>query len=1158
MVTNALPQLNFNLNNPGAPDTIYISTDPQDNQLTLVMTSTVAASFSTATLVPPSLAAGASGSLLYLDLTSLGLSSAEFSALTLSAPGWASQTYSDSGNQLIGFAPTEPQQLATSGNITLALQGFAIAQQPGASASLTVMAYRVTGVTVGSFPITGNITVVFTLPDGNTGNLQDAIALSATPNEVVNSVNAYPDIANQLLLTLSPGGTPATVKAGTDTVFTLSFVYASDTNGYGALLTVAQGGAVAVTAAQGTTDWVITPHPNSDAPYWTLVPPDGAAILGSGSHLSIAFEIGDIITNFKPGPTVMLLGYSGIKGYKNGTYSLPIIKQSHVEISSFTVTPDPAVLKDDVAAMTLKWTSSHATRLTLQPLGVDVTGKTSYTATIPDTTQFTLVAEGQNPGNVDNVASASVTATVLPVINGFSASPGAIYVGDFGTGYPTTLAWNVNTNEQVTLTSSASGPVGPAYPPVSSATLSLSAPQMLTLSPQGGSNNPTVSRSLYVAGFTLAAATATTGHDSAFIAAPGNAGFVAASAAAENLVAILSTANGQTITTVPVGAAPQGIAFSADGTAMMVANSGDGTVSIFTVANVATQPAFSFTLAATLQIGGAPQFIVVGPNGNAYVTVDKGSSANGQVVVLSKTGTSYSAGATVPVGIAPRGIAISPSGGLLFVANQGSGSISQLVLGSGDPAGATLITGLSAPTGIAATPDGKRFLVACSGSGAVYGYSVQFPTTSPRQVFALAGALYVATLPGGGYAVATGTKPNQMALLNLTTGSVSATQALGAAPLGIGVTPEGGLAIAALPGSNTVAVITLAEYAQVAATTAAGGQVTSLAVSPDNQTLLAWYNAAISVSVGGAKKPLTGVIRAPANGASFTPYLAGTSINDIAISPKMADNAIYIALNGGGISVNALSNFAAIASIPIPALSGSSNRQAVSLGVSNDGATLFALVADGANKFSVLVIAADVAGKSFSVSADIMAYSTTVGPMSTPLVTGPVVGGVSAYALDTVGANLWTVSGSGTSWRVASSAIALAPGVPGAIATAIAISPDGSTAYVALQQMFNNFISVVDLVAATATLVHLTDSTNTVNISALQVSADGTKLFASDSASAAIRILDAVSLRTVQTLAWQQNVQAPFGIAAASDGSALFSANVGSQNVAIAQQVSPG
>ena len=72
-----------------------------------------------------------------------------------------------------------------------------------------------------------------------------------------------------------------------------------------------------------------------------------------------------------------------------------LVKEPHVTIGSFTASPAQSVLANGVATVELAWQTTNATQVTLQPIGADVTGTTSYQATIRDTTQFTLVAEGQ-------------------------------------------------------------------------------------------------------------------------------------------------------------------------------------------------------------------------------------------------------------------------------------------------------------------------------------------------------------------------------------------------------------------------------------------------------------------------------------------------------------------------------------------------------------------------------------------------------------------------------------------------------------------------------------------------------------------------------------------------------------------------------------------
>jgi DNA-binding beta-propeller fold protein YncE len=361
----------------------------------------------------------------------------------------------------------------------------------------------------------------------------------------------------------------------------------------------------------------------------------------------------------------------------------------------------------------------------------------------------------------------------------------------------------------------------------------------------------------------------------------------------------------------------------------------------------------------------------------------------------------------------------------------------------------------------------------------------------------------------------------------------------------------------ALPGSNSVEVITFAEYAQVAATTAAGGQITSVAVSPDNQTLVGWYDSAISVMAGGKASPITGILKGPVSGIGITPYLAGTKLNSVAISPVSADDAIYVARQGAAeIDVYKLSTMASIATIPIP-LGGFAARQPVAVAVSSDGKTLFALVADGSNQFSFVVIAADVGSKTFTVAGDVVAYTARWGQVATPFAIGATADGTAAYTVDTSTATLWTLTGSGTSWSVSPSGVALASGVASAIPSAIAVTPDGTAAYVSMQAGSSVYIAVADLDAQTSRLVLLPDPSTVMNLTSLAVSADGGSLYASDVASAAIRVLDARSLRIDQTLGWQSNVLAPWSIAAASDGTGLFSANLNSKNIAIAQQVNP-
>ena len=492
-LTAAAPQLNYTLGNPGAAGTIFVSSKASDNQLSLVMSSTVAASFTAGTLVPPAEAMTGTGSLLYLNVTPLGLTDAEFKALKLAATGWTIALYSGARGQYVGFTPTKPVSLPPSpATISLALRDFTMATAPGSSASLSVLAYRITGVTSGSFPVSGNIGVVFQVPDDNTGDLTAAIQIGLSPGQVVTSSNLYPEVDNRLVLSLTQQPNQPTVKSGADTAFTLNFVYSSDINGYGALLTTAEGKAVTVTAAQGTTSWTITPNLDADPPFWTLTPPAGTPLFGTGAGATIAFDIGNIVTQFQPGPTVALIGYSNVPGYKNGSFAITLAKEPHVLISSFAASSSQVTLgSNGTAEVELSWATTYATQLTLRigEVDSDVTGTTGFNAVIADTTEFQLIASGSEPGGTDNRAmSPIVPVRVLPLINSFKIAS-AQRSGDPQASLAVTLEWDVTTNAQFVKIDDGSGS-SQDRPPVGQYTFKTDPPATFTLSATAGSAGP--------------------------------------------------------------------------------------------------------------------------------------------------------------------------------------------------------------------------------------------------------------------------------------------------------------------------------------------------------------------------------------------------------------------------------------------------------------------------------------------------------------------------------------------------------------------------------------------------------------------------------------------------------------------------------------------
>jgi hypothetical protein len=353
--------------------------------------------------------------------------------------------------------------------------------------------------------------------DEHDQDLQAAIQVSLSPDEVVNCQADPPPpnqpLSNNLTLRFSPGPAPAVINASADTRFTLTFIYADDANGFGAMMTPAQAQPPGFTVTAGTnaSGWNITPSTGNESPSWTLSPPAGQPIIGTGVQSTVSFNMNGLVTNFQPGPTLVLVAYQNVPGCKDGTYSIVVEKVGHVEVENFVVSPQQPVLENGSATVTVSWTAYYATKLTLnltaaaspagpvplaaQPNIIDVTGSSSYTAQLTDSTQFELVAEGQSPDNlVNNRYIARDTAYIKAVIKVFNVDPQYIVEGSDP---PTScrISWEINAPPltEVTISSSTDGQIVASHESKDSVDRGLSQAQVLTLKAVPQCGYPTAS-----------------------------------------------------------------------------------------------------------------------------------------------------------------------------------------------------------------------------------------------------------------------------------------------------------------------------------------------------------------------------------------------------------------------------------------------------------------------------------------------------------------------------------------------------------------------------------------------------------------------------------------------------------------------------------------
>jgi YVTN family beta-propeller protein len=140
---------------------------------------------------------------------------------------------------------------------------------------------------------------------------------------------------------------------------------------------------------------------------------------------------------------------------------------------------------------------------------------------------------------------------------------------------------------------------------------------------------------------------------------------------------------------VPVGTSPQGVTIDQDQDHALVANAGDGTVSIIDISPA--RPVTFGSVTSTLTVGSTPLAVGVLSRSELAVVSNSGSSTASVIDLSANT-----VPATINVGPGPTGIGVSESLGTAIVTDTGSNSVSLFALSN---AAGAIPSGLGVDTG---------------------------------------------------------------------------------------------------------------------------------------------------------------------------------------------------------------------------------------------------------------------------------------------------------------------------------------------------------------------------------------------------------------------------------------------------------------------------
>ena len=260
------------------------------------------------------------------------------------------------------------------------------------------------------------------------------------------------------------------------------------------------------------------------------------------------------------------------------------------------------------------------------------------------------------------------------------------------------------------------------------------------------------------------------------------------------------------VSSITVGASPQGVAVNPAGTFAYVTNSDSNSVSKINLSND--------TVVSSVTVGSSPQGVAINPAGTFAYVANYSSNSVSKINLSNDTVVS-----SITVGSSPQGVAINPAGTFAYVTNSNSNSVSKINLSNDTVVATITVYGFWAdatqaqPKGVAINPAGTFAYVTHvdEENGSVSKINLATDTVVAR----IRNTRFhwdMAINPAGTFAyVGNWSSANTVSKINLATDTVVATIAVGECPNGVAINPAGTFAyVTNQCGSGSVSKINLA------------------------------------------------------------------------------------------------------------------------------------------------------------------------------------------------------------------------------------------------------------------------------------------------------------------------------------------------------------